>query len=111
MALTFACPGCKAELQLPDELAGQSGQCPRCQRMILIPSPTQHRAVLLGAALPAPAGAKPATPARSQSSAADRDPARSRKPRTVPKRASGPIWPWLVGISGTLVCGGLLIAS
>ncbi|MFT4177056.1 MAG: hypothetical protein QM627_10420 [Luteolibacter sp.] len=37
--LQFPCPVCGITLQLPSELAGQQGPCPRCHREIIAPRP------------------------------------------------------------------------
>src|ERR1043165_3319257 len=112
MALSFACPGCKVELQLPDDLAGQTGQCPRCQRMMLIPSSSQPRPVLLEET-PPPSAREKVPPASAQPRPATGKPTSSRPaPASPPKpRWTGPVWPWLVGGLGLLICAGFLLAS
>ncbi|MFT3992518.1 MAG: hypothetical protein QM680_14045 [Luteolibacter sp.] len=37
--IQFPCPACGITLQLPYELAGQRGPCPRCRREIIAPNP------------------------------------------------------------------------
>lgn len=112
MALSFACPACRVELQLPDELAGQAGQCPRCEALIEVPSAKQPTPVLLKVGNTPPVVAPPPTPRTSRPPVDDRTPSRARRTVPPPPRVpSGPVWPWLIGVAGGLVCAGLLIAS
>ena len=114
MAFTFSCPSCRAELLLPDEAAGQSGQCPRCQAVMRIPSSMQPRAVVVqpGTAIPVetPPAAKP--PPVAKPPVVERPQPRSRRPRQpLPEGSVAPTWPTLVGIFGALIVAGLLFAS
>jgi hypothetical protein len=37
MPITLECPGCKATLQVPDEMAGKQGKCMQCGHRITVP--------------------------------------------------------------------------
>jgi DNA-directed RNA polymerase subunit RPC12/RpoP len=37
--IRFACPGCSNVFTVPDEQAGKSGRCPKCQSRFVIPDP------------------------------------------------------------------------
>jgi DNA-directed RNA polymerase subunit M/transcription elongation factor TFIIS len=37
--IRFACPGCEATYTVPDEKAGKTGKCPKCQAQFVIPTP------------------------------------------------------------------------
>jgi DNA-directed RNA polymerase subunit RPC12/RpoP len=37
--IRFACPGCSSTFSVPDEKAGKSGKCPKCQAQFIIPQP------------------------------------------------------------------------
>ena len=118
MPLSFACPGCKAQIEVGDELAGLTGQCPRCQRLLIVPTPQQPQPILLDengmpvsqpvpVAAPVPKALWRDPEPRSRS---ERDAPR-RRVRPAPKEPSGPMWPWALGIFGAIVVGGLLFAS
>ena len=49
MSISFACPQCKAQIEVGEEHVGHAGQCPRCQKVIVIPSPNQPMPILVGA--------------------------------------------------------------
>ena len=34
MAVSFACSACKTLIQVGEEMSGQTGQCPRCERTL-----------------------------------------------------------------------------
>lgn len=116
MSLTFNCPSCRAQMEVADELAGQTGQCPRCKEVFPIPSPKAPMAVPTAR----PVGAKPTKippldpwgkePPRDEDAPRSRTGDRPRRNRPAPQ-PSGPVWPWLVGIGGVLAVGGLLFAS
>ena len=116
MSLSFACPECKAQMEVPDDLAGQAGQCPRCQHVFTIPSPQQALPVLVAKALPGEPTKIPPTDPWAKHEPRERDrPRRSesprpRRPRPAPK-PSGPLWPWFVGILGAFIVGSLLFSS
>ena len=59
MSISFACPECKVQIEVADEHAGQSGQCPRCQNVMIIPSGKQPLPTMAGAAPAADPWAKP----------------------------------------------------
>lgn len=40
MAITFCCPGCGKQYQMPDETAGRKGKCKQCGTSLVIPVPT-----------------------------------------------------------------------
>src|SRR5262245_32790189 len=39
MSITTTCPGCKALLRLPDDLAGKQVRCQKCKNMFTVPGP------------------------------------------------------------------------
>jgi hypothetical protein len=105
MSISFACPQCKAQVEVGDEFAGHAGQCPRCQNVIAIPSASQPAPVALAEPVSSPREAKPKSrPARGE------EPRRRRSP-PAPAQPFGPIWPWAVGALAALVFTGLLISS
>ncbi len=110
MSISFACPECKVQIEVADEYAGHSGTCPRCQRVIEIPSGKQPLPTMVGAQT-----VPPRESARSKPRPADVDEplARPRRPRAaaLPKQPMGPIWPWFVGIFAAVVVVSLLISS
>lgn len=113
MALSFACPGCKTLIQVGEELAGQTGQCPRCEQLLLIPSPQAPVAMLLDAeGKPIPPTPPPPLPSRKPAPtvAPEQDKPRSRR-RSVEKKPSGPTWPWAIGIGGAVLVFILLFSS
>ena len=103
MSLSFACPECKAPIEVADEHAGQTGQCPRCQNLIEIPALNQRQ-------VPMPRVEARAKPRRVDE---DEPPIRPRRSRAEPKPTppAGPVWPWLIGIAAALVMAGLLFSS
>lgn len=116
MSLSFTCPSCKAHMEVPDDLAGQSGQCPRCQHVFTIPSPKAPPFIPVGKPVAgAPTKIPPYDPWAKEPARDDSRPlssaGRPRRARAMPPQPSGPVWPWLVGILGALVVGGLLFAS
>jgi hypothetical protein len=112
MSISFACPECKAQIEVADEHAGQSGQCPRCERVIVIPSPKQPQPVLAGANVPSPSEPwRPREAGGSKPRPVDADePVRPRRARTMAPPA-GPTWPWVVGVFAAVVAAVLLFAS
>jgi hypothetical protein len=36
--LSFACPGCRANVKAPADQAGRKGKCPRCGQALLVPA-------------------------------------------------------------------------
>ena len=114
MAITFSCPSCKAHIQVGDDQAGQTGQCPRCERLMIIPSAQVHRPVLLDAdGKPVPVLVQVSTqPGRSGTQERDEPETRGRRSRVpVEKKPSGPMWPWVLGTIGGIIVGILLFAS
>ena len=105
MSISFACPECRAQVEVGDEHAGQSAQCPRCQRMLVIPSPKQPLPILIGA--------EEAPVSKPRPEEAETPPVRPRRfrPAPLPKQPTGPIWPWVVGIFAAGVTAALLVAS
>ena len=45
MDIQFKCPGCKNEMSVSDEMAGKRGTCPRCGRIITVPSQSENTPV------------------------------------------------------------------
>lgn len=37
--ITFTCPHCNQELEAPDDLAGETIDCPACEGQLIVPSP------------------------------------------------------------------------
>jgi hypothetical protein len=115
MAISFSCPSCKAHVQVGDELAGQTGQCPRCERLIIIPSNTQPMPILLdadGNPVPifVPVKMAPSDEPKAKSSRYD-EPRRARRRAPVEKKPAGPMWPWALGILAGIAATGLLFSS
>jgi len=113
MSLSFACPGCKAKMEVSEELAGHSGQCPRCEHVFMIPVPAQLASP--GKASPAaPTKVPPADPwAEPSKRAEDRPqpkPAPVRRAKLVPKPGA-PIWSWALGLLAALVVFAMLVSS
>lgn len=115
MSISFACPGCRVQIEVADEHAGESGQCPRCQRVVVIPSPTKPMPLATTAETVPPADpwAEPREKPRSKPRPADTDEARPRRSRAAaePKKPMGPIWPWIVGVFGAIIVASLLFSS
>jgi hypothetical protein len=113
MSLQFACPSCKAYMEVADELAGHSGQCPRCQHVFVVPSPAlgAPKPVVVAKAIPATATIPPTDPwAEEQPKPRPRG-ERPRRVRSVPPAPSGPLWPWLIAVPLALVVAVLLFSS
>ena len=70
MSISFACPECRARIEVNEELAGHAGQCPRCQNVIVIPAPNQ----------PIPVPAAPEAPSRGAAKPAARTAAAANEP-------------------------------
>ena len=109
MAISFTCPNCKAYINIGEESAGQTGQCPRCERLILIPSSDKPMPILLdehGNPVPilTPTKAVPREEAKPE-------PPRRARRVSVEKKPSGPMWPWLLGILGGIAVFVLLLSS
>jgi len=117
MSITFACPECMVQIEVADEHAGESGECPRCKQVIVIPSPHQPAPVLMGAkVVPMPAADpwdKPAkdTPSKPRRAETDEPAARRTRTTAAPKQPAGPIWPWVLGVFMAFVVVVLLFSS
>ncbi|MBI3822454.1 MAG: hypothetical protein HY289_07215 [Planctomycetes bacterium] len=120
MSILFACPKCKVQVEVADEYAGQSGQCPRCEGVITIPSPTQPAPSASPAPSPSPRPVATAVPVpmhesdewdRPRRREHDEPPPRRRRLATGPPQPAGPIWPWIVGVFAAVVVAGLLFSS
>lgn len=115
MSISFACPECRVQIEVADEHAGESGQCPRCQRVIVIPSPKKPMPILTAAETVPPADpwAPPRESGKSKRRPVDADEARPRRPRATqePNEPMGPIWPWVVGVFGAVLVASLLLSS
>ena len=59
MAIRVACPGCGTELNVPDEMAGRQGKCPKCGQVMVIPQVAPATAPTPQAPPPAPAPGPP----------------------------------------------------
>ena len=119
MSLAFPCPSCRVQIEVADELAGQTGQCPRCEHVFTVPSPVAPKPIVVAKAIPEEPAKAPASRRWAEEKRRDDDdewrPRRSqrsatKRPRPEPQ-PRGPVWPWLVGILGALVVGGLLFSS
>jgi DNA-directed RNA polymerase subunit RPC12/RpoP len=114
MSLSFNCPQCKAHIQVADDMAGQSGQCPRCEHIFVIPSPSQPLPAK-PRSTPTAEKVPPSDPwAKTESRKDDKraeGPARRRRRTPAPTVPSGPVWPWILGVAGALVIGVLLLSS
>jgi hypothetical protein len=106
MSISFACPECKAKIEVGEEHVGHAGQCPRCQKLIVIPSPNQPMPIFVGADAVPREDPKPRRRAEAKE-----PPARPRRTPATPKQPAGPIWPWVVGVFGALVMAALLFSS
>ncbi len=62
MPLQLECPGCKATLHVPDELAGKQGKCIHCGHRIVVPGPGAPvgRSSVSGIGVGPPSSANPA---------------------------------------------------
>jgi len=106
MSVSFACPECKAKIEVGEEHVGHAGQCPRCQNVFVIPSQMQPLPILVGADASPREDPKPRRRAEAKE-----PPARPRRTPSKPKQPAGPIWPWVVGIFAALVMAALLFSS
>ena len=93
MALSFACPMCQARMEVGDELAGRTGQCPRCRHVFVVPGPIASPAT---AAVP-PTNPWTTEPTQPASAAAS--------PRNGSRRR------WLIAALLTLVVTPLLLSG
>jgi hypothetical protein len=59
MPLQLECPGCKATLHVPDELAGKQGKCIHCGHRITVPSGPGVRGSVSGIGLRPPTATNP----------------------------------------------------
>lgn len=106
MSISFACPECKARIEVGEEHAGHAGQCPRCQNVIVIPSPNQPMPIRVAAD-----AAPREDPKLRRRAEAKEPPARPRRAAATPKQPAGPIWPWVVGVFGAVAIAALLFSS
>jgi predicted Zn finger-like uncharacterized protein len=106
MSISFACPECKAKIEVGEEHVGHAGQCPRCQKVIVIPSPMQPMPILVG-----DDAAPREEPKPRRRAEAKEPPARPRRTAAAPKQPAGPIWPWVVGVFGAVAIAALLFGS
>ena len=106
MSISFACPQCKAQIEVGEEHVGHAGQCPRCKKVIVIPSPNQPMPILVGADASPREDPKP-----RRRPEAKEPPARPRRTPAMPKQPAGPIWPWVVGVFGAVAIAALLFSS
>jgi hypothetical protein len=112
MTISFACPECQAKIEVGAEHAGHAGQCPRCQNVIVIPSPTQGvpaKTKTIPPTDPWEERREQAKPKR-RASEAEESPARRRR-TAAPKPPAGPMWPWVLGVAGAFVVATLLFSS
>lgn len=61
--INFSCPGCQATFKLPDEIAGKTARCSKCNQRFTVPGGKPKPAPAAPAAMPAaPAAASPPPP-------------------------------------------------
>ena len=81
--IAFACPGCQATFKLPDEMAGKSARCSKCNQRFTVPG-SKPKAVAVSAPAPKPMPPKkvapPAMPAVMEAEVID-EPAPPRRAR------------------------------
>ena len=113
MSLSFACPSCRAFMEVADELAGRSGQCPRCQHVFVVPSPALGlpKPTLAGKAIPATEMIPPTDPWAEEKPKPSPRSGRPRRVHSVPPAPSGPLWPWFIAVPLGLVVAVLLFSS
>ena len=63
--ISFSCPGCQATFKLPDEMAGKTARCSKCNHRFTVPGDKPKPAAAPTVA-PAPMSGKPAVPAKAQ---------------------------------------------
>jgi len=93
MPIRFQCPHCAKTLEVPDDFAGESGDCPGCGGDIVVPAasaaPPAAPAAPVPPAAPAPPAAEPAEPAPASRPA--RASSRRRRPKALADtRSRGP---------------------
>lgn len=84
MPIKLKC-SCGQVLSVPDNLAGKSGKCPKCQKAIQIPNPAAAKTSAPAAATAAKAGS---APAKAAPAAASKVPAAKPKPAAPVQAAS-----------------------
>ena len=82
--ITFTCPSCSTELQVPLSLAGVTGPCPQCQTSITAPHPTSAEPT------PMPTGSQPSATPQLQEICNDVDPAQAPQIGTSEETAAEP---------------------
>lgn len=60
--INFSCPGCQATFKLPDEIAGKTARCSKCNQRFTVPGGKPKPAPAAPAAMPAPPAAAPSPP-------------------------------------------------
>src|SRR5438128_1419199 len=63
--IAFSCPGCQATFKLPDEMAGKSARCSKCNQRFTVPAGKPKAAPV---AAPAPIAAPKAMPLKKVAS-------------------------------------------
>lgn len=113
MAISFACPECRVQIEVADEHAGQTGQCPRCRLVITIPSPHKSQPVMTAAEVepPTEAWTPPRTRSRPRRGEEEESRPRRSRPAPAPRKPMGPIWPWALGVFGAIIVASLLFSS
>ena len=92
MSVSYSCPGCAAQIEVPDDAVDKEVQCPHCDYVFAIPPATENKPIIVANPVEAPPLAAP------------------RRPRSE-TRPRGPLWPWLVVVPCMLIIGGLLLSS
>ena len=54
--ISFACPHCNQKLEAPDDMAGQTVECPACQKPMAVPGAAVTEPVVAPVAANVPAG-------------------------------------------------------
>ncbi len=103
--MKIPCSSCNQRLEIPEELAGQTIECPACKASLAVPS------------LAAPPPPTPRVEVTTPQASAPQKPAPQRKTAAQPKAASSkksksPIPKWAIAaIAGLLVVGILIFSS
>ena len=82
MAIKFSC-SCGHAMSVPDNLAGKSGKCPKCQQVLKVPQATAQSSPQTASAKAAAAGKQAAKPVAARTSAS------ATAPRSAPNMTAG----------------------
>ena len=92
MPIKLKC-SCGQVLSVPDNLAGKSGKCPKCQKAIQIPNPTAAKATSTSATAPPTSATAKASPAKATAvpASSGKAPAAKPKPAAVQVAVEQPV--------------------